>query len=240
MATQGGILGLRGTVGGLTFRSDGSVSQKAASRAVTAKRTQENNAEFGTAATAGKLVRGAFRALMHAVKSRDVVGRLSQTMSRIVKLDATADRGLRQVLKDNIGTLVGFDFSATSLSQAFFAPFSAAVAGKDYTVTIPSLTPVQDLNAPQGATHFQVLVGAAAVDFATGKAQVAAGAGLAPQAINAVTQADVTTTLTFETEPAATDTVIGVVGVAYFQEVNGALYPLTDASANALGVVLAE
>jgi hypothetical protein len=240
MATQGGILGLRGTVGGLTFRSDGSVSQKAASRAVTAKRTQENNAEFGTAATAGKLVRGAFRALMNAVKSRDVVGRLSQTMSRIVKLDGTADRGLRQVLKDNIGALVGFDFSATSLSQAFFAPFTAVVAGSDFTVTIPSLTPVQDLNAPQGATHFQVLVGAAAVDFAGNVVQVAAGAGLAPQAINAVAQANVTTTLAFATAPAATDAVIGVVGVAYFQEVNGALYPLNDASANALGVVLAE
>ena len=240
MAKQGGILGLRGTVGGLVFRSDGSVSQKPASRPATSKRTLENNAEFGTAASAGKLIRGAFRALTNAVKSSDLVGRLSQTMSRIVKLDGVGDRGLRQVLKDNIGALVGFDFSATSLSQAFFAPFTAEVVGADYTVTIPSLTPVQDLNAPQGATHFQVLVGAAAVDFAAGVTQVAAGMPLAPQPIDAVTQANVAVTLSFANAPAVSDAIIGVVGVAYFQEVNGALYPLNDASTNALGVVLAE
>jgi hypothetical protein len=63
MASQTGILGLQGTVGGLVFRKDGSVSQKPASNkaafagSASMARTRENAVAFGLAAKYSKLLR---------------------------------------------------------------------------------------------------------------------------------------------------------------------------------------
>ena len=59
MASQTGILGLQGTVGGLVFAKDGLVCQKPASNkaaftsSASLARTRENASEFGRAASAG-------------------------------------------------------------------------------------------------------------------------------------------------------------------------------------------
>ena len=67
MASQTGILGLQGTVGGLVFTKDGSVRQKPASNksAFNSKAslacTREKAAEFGLSAKYSKLLRDSLR-----------------------------------------------------------------------------------------------------------------------------------------------------------------------------------
>ena len=85
MATQTGILGLKGTVGGLVFRKDGSVSQKPASNkaafnsAASMERTRENASEFTRAANGGRLIREAFRVLIQSASDSRLTSRLTRS-----------------------------------------------------------------------------------------------------------------------------------------------------------------
>ena len=93
MAWQRGILGLTGTVGGLTFCRDGVVrsarrSDKAHFRtAPSLARTRENAAEFGTASGAARLLRHALRPLLAGLHTRPLCGRLTSAMRAMLALD---------------------------------------------------------------------------------------------------------------------------------------------------------
>jgi hypothetical protein len=78
MASQTGILGLQGTVGGLVFAKDGSVRQKPASNkaafatAASLARTRENAAEFGLSAKYSKLLRDSLRVAINSASDSRV------------------------------------------------------------------------------------------------------------------------------------------------------------------------
>ena len=238
-----GIFQFQGTVGQVTVDRNGRVRQKAAPRPVTSPRVLENGAEFGAAATAGKLLRDAFRSATNAVKST-LTGEVTAKMRQIIGLDAVNDRGIRQVLKANIGQLLGFNFTASSLASSFYAAYTASFGvganANKMTVDIPSITPTQDLAVPQGATHFQIVAASAAFDFAGNISTVAVPTVTAPVAISAAALVNQDQVLTYAVAPAVGDTVITVLGVNYFQEVNGDLYPLNNGAYNALTIVAAE
>ena len=118
MASQTGTLGLQGTVGGLVFAKDGSVRQKSASNkaafanSASLARTRENAAEFGAAASSGKLIRTALRSQIASFSDRRMVSRLTQKMMSILKLDTVNVRGSRAVSAVSCASLAGFNFNA--------------------------------------------------------------------------------------------------------------------------------
>src|SRR5690606_30960839 len=60
-------------------------------------RTRENGAEFGSSASAGKLMRDALRPLIMRAADGRVTSRLTKVMTLIKNLDATSVRGERNV-----------------------------------------------------------------------------------------------------------------------------------------------
>src|SRR5688572_28837390 len=120
MATQHGVIKFMGTIGDLTFYKgdDGTYGVKAKS-GVSAERiatdpkflrTRENNREFGSAGTSGKLLRAAFQSLIGGSDKR-MIGRLTQTMMRCLKEDTTNIRGERRVADGDLQFLNNFDFN---------------------------------------------------------------------------------------------------------------------------------
>lgn len=244
MATQTGILGLQGTVGGLVFAKDGSVRQKPASNkaafnsAASLARTRENASEFGRAASAGKLLRDSLRVLIAAASDSKMVSRLTQTMRTIIGMDEANDRGERAIDKDNIGALLGFNFNlGAGIGQALFFQYTVAAAGADVTMSIPALNPVTDVVAPQGATHFELLYGAASLNFETGSYQVATvAAPLGIIALNSAALANKALVASFPVAPTTDEVVVGVVGINYYQQLNGKNYPLNNNATNPLAI----
>lgn len=244
MATQTGILGLKGTVGGLVFRKDGSVSQKPASNkaafnsAASMERTRENASEFTRAANGGRLIREAFRVLIQSASDSRLTARLTQAVRAIISLDAVSDRGKRVVDKANVAALLGFNFNlVASLGQVLGLPYTMTANGADVTMDIPSLNPLSDVRAPQGATHYRLNLASAAINFETGAYQQGAvAAPLGTQSLTAVPQANVSMMASFAQAPGADDVVIGVVGVDFFQELNGKFYPLKNNATNPLSI----
>jgi hypothetical protein len=244
MAQQTGILGLQGTVGGLVFRKDGSVAQKPASNkaaftsSASLARTRENANEFGAAASAAKLVRDSLRVAIQAASDKRMVSRLTKAMRAILALDTTNIRGQRQVLKANLASLLGFNFNlGAGIGQNLFFQYTITGSGSDVTLSIPHLDPNTDISAPVGATHYELVLGASSVDF-MGKtykqAAIAQPLGIVP--LTSTAQTNVSQVATLPVAPAADDLVVAVLGVNYYQQLNGKYYPLNNNASNPLAV----
>ncbi len=244
MAQQTGILGIKGTVGGLVFAKDGSIRQKPASNksTFTSKasmvRVRENASEFGAAGSAGKLVRDALRTQIQAASDRYMVSRLAKVMKSIINLDATSDRGMRQVVAANAASLLGFNFNlGAGLGQSLFAPYTVTPSGATVTLAIPSLNPTVDIAAPTGATHYEILFGVASVNFVAktySAATVATPLGILP--LTGAARTNVSQVATLPAAPTADELVIGVLGMNYYQQLNGKFYPLNNNASNPLAV----
>ena len=244
MARQTGILGIQGTVGGLVFSKNGNISQKPASNkaafasAPSRARTRENASEFGLSAKYSKLLRDSLRVAIAAASDSRVASRLSAKMREIIGLDDTSDRGQRVFDSSNSAPLLGFDFNAASgIGQTMYFPYEVTGAGADVTMSIPALNPGNDVAAPQGATHFEVVFAASALDMETlnfTNAVVAAPLGILP--INSAALANQQMVATFPAAPAAAELVVGVVGINFYQQVNGKFYALNNNSTNPLAI----
>jgi hypothetical protein len=249
MAKQIGIIKLQGTIGDLTFYrgEDGQYGAKAKTSLSKERiendpafvRTRENGAEFGRAGTAGKLVRDAF-AEMTGGADRRMVSRLHKQMMFCLQADTTSVRGQRNVSQGDPGLINGFDFNLDGkLASTFKAAFSKVV---DRTtgildIVIPAFVPEVAVKAPQGATHFKLVAAAAEVDY-DNKVTVSDSIASAFLPIDNVATALLTLSVTLTAN--TTLPLYQVLGVHFYQEMNGAKYALNNGGYDAVCIVNAD
>ena len=246
MARQKGIIKLKGTIGDITFyktqdghlaREKGGIDASRIANDAAFQRTRENGAEFGRAGKAGKLMRTAFRgALLKAADGR-MVSRLTQRMIKVIQADSTSDRGLRNVIDGEAELVQGFEFNIRGkLGTSLFAPYTAAidrVAG-ELTVDVPSFIPTNMVAAPTGTSHYKIISAAAEIDFeaetfvvANSETAILPWDAVATVAVNHVNQVTA----------ASTKPLFLVLGVEFFQQINGQMYALKNGAFNPLAVV---
>lgn len=246
MAKLKGPLKIKGTIGEITFSrtENGYIAKEKTSLDGTRiatdpafQRTRENNAEFGRAGKATKLLRNAIRTLLQNAKDRKVTSRLTSEMMKVIKADATNPRGLRNVIDGEAEFLQGFDFNSNArLGTTIFAPFNSVidrVAGT-LTVDMPSFIPAEQLAAPSGTTHFKIVSMGAEIDFEnetfitdTKESAVLPWDATATTALNLVNAVTAN----------STHPLFLVFGIQFFQQVNGINYPLKNGTFNALSLI---
>lgn len=246
MAKQKGIIKLEGTIGDITFvkTKDGYLAKERTS--VTAnrikgdpgfQRTRENNAEFARAAKGSKTLRRAFRNQLQLAKDGNVVARLTKEMMKVVKADATSTRGQRNITDGEAEMLQGFQFNSNAvLASTLFAQYVSAIdrTTGNATVNIPGFIPVNQVVAPDGATHFSLMAAAAEIDFeADVFTAVETGTGILPW--DSTKLADIQLALAL---PALSKHPLFLIfGIQFHQLVNGVEYPLKNGIFNAFGIV---
>ncbi|PZR13812.1 MAG: hypothetical protein DI539_19195 [Flavobacterium psychrophilum] len=153
---------------GFLARAKGGVSGDRIKTDPKFRNTLLNGMEFATGGKAGKLFRAACNTEIDKAADNRVVSRITQLMVRILKTDPESDYGQRKVSLGNMALLKDFEFNnAMSFDQVFKLPLTAGinrVTGTS-TVTVPDHVPVTDMAAPDGATHYNFFVAAAAIDF---------------------------------------------------------------------------
>jgi hypothetical protein len=246
MARQKGILKLQGTLDDITFfkskdgymvRQKGGVSAERIATDPAFQRTRENGAEFRTAGKAGKVLRSALRTMLLNAKDGRMVSRLTKEMMRVLHSDTSGARGSRTVSGGDISGLEGFDFNLNAqLSTTLYAPFTANIdrATGALSVALDSFTPAQRIAAPEGSTHFKLVSMAAEVDFTTGTYATDASES-STMALDNAAAADLTLANTLT--PNSTKDLFLLLGVQFYQEVNGIQYPLKNGAFNALSLV---
>ncbi|QAA80847.1 hypothetical protein EI546_03485 [Aequorivita sp. H23M31] len=249
MARQKGIIKLKGTIGDISFykttdghlaREKGGVEKDRIMSDPAFQRTRENGSEFGRAGKGGKLIRNAIRILLQNAKDKRVTSRLTKELVTVVKSDPMNERGQRTIQDGNLGLIKGFDFNIRGkLGTTLFAPFLVAYdrATGDVTADLDAFSPIIRIAAPGGTTHFKLVMGAAELDFVNESFIV----DMKDSGILHYTAPDIAPlSLAGVLTPNSTLPVIVVLGVEFYQEVNGEMYPLKNGAFNALAVVLTD
>ena len=246
MAKQTGILKIEGTLDQLTFyksidgnlvRTKGGVSGERIANDPVFIRTRENGAEFGMAATAGKVLRDSVRSLLLNGSDKRVTSRLTKLMTEIKNFDSSSPRGLRQIfiaLNDPaaMALLKGFNFNINSaLGSILFKPFSVDTLSG--TITINDVVPINDIAFPQGATHISFVGAYARVDFNSKLTEVV----YTPE-VNLPIDGNLSqVVLTPPNVPSLLGTNIYILQIKFFQEVNTIQYSLKNGAYNATAIV---
>lgn len=212
-------------------------------------RTRENMNEFGGSAIAGKSFRTSIASLIRNNGDSQVTGRITAIMKRINLEDGSEARGQRAILVTVAPQyLEGFEFNKfASLNGVFNAPYTITpTAARDSsTLDIPSFNPLDRMYIPAGATHFKIINAIAVLsDFeynsTTGVYEPKDGttngltdvqdSGYLP--VNAVTSAiSVVSTLPGSPTVSADVSVVNLLAVEFYQEVNSNYYLFSQGNA---------
>jgi hypothetical protein len=247
MARQGGLLKVVGKLDDLSFykskdgylvRSKGGISGDRIANDPTFQRTRENGAEFGMSASAGKLLRTAFRNLMMTASDNLVTSRLTKVMTDVKNLDEANDRGERHVhegfdLAVGKAVLRGFNFNNRAiLSGILFKSY--ALNTTTGAVDITGLVPAMDISSAPGATHLTIKSWWTKIDFGIGEFETS----ISNEVNLSVNASASNVALTHAAAPTlATGIHVFVLMIEFFQEVNGKQYPLRNGGYNSLAVI---
>ena len=246
MAKQIGIIKLKGTIGDISFyksqdghlaRGKGGVEASRIANDPAFQRTRENGSEFGRAGKGGKLLRVALRTLLQKASDNRVTSRLTKNVLTVIKADTTNDRGLRTIPDGDLSLLENFEFNKNGkLGGLLFAAYAGTIDRVAGTVVadIAEFIAVNDIVAPSGTTHFKISNGGVEVDF-TAETYVfdSEVSAILPWDSSTVAPLSLTATLTAN----STLPIFQVIGIEFFQEVNGQMYSLKNGNYNALAIV---
>ena len=249
MAQQKSILRLRGTIGGITFykskdgymaREKGGVDADRIRKDPAFQRTRENCSEFGRAGKAAKALRNALRNMIQKASDSRVTSRLCAALFKVIQSDTTSPRGERMVALGDCKLLKGFEFNKYGkLDTSLYIPYEATMersTGK-MLVSFSKYVPSDMIMAPSGTTHYQLISGAAAIDF---EANTFVYSG-AEHPISALDSTESPALELESTLPAdTTQPLFLVLGILFFQEVNGEMYSLKNGAFNGLQIIGTE
>ncbi|MGM9476227.1 hypothetical protein ACS5PU_07345 [Pedobacter sp. GSP4] len=249
MARQEGLIKLKGRIGDLTFyktkdgyqaREKGGVTASRIANDPKYQRTRENGAEFGRATRAGKLFRTAFKTLTSQLADKRVSQRLMKEMLSVIRADSVNDRGLRQVLDAETELLNGFEFNINgTISSTIHIPYTSNIdrAAGTAGIAFPAFSAKDLISSPAGATHFKFSAAAAVIDFETevfelnvNESDLIEVKEVAAGAIN----------LSCTLSPASVKPIFLLLGISFFQQVNGRDYSLSNGAFNGLALVLTK
>ena len=246
MAKQKGIIKLEGTLGGITFlkTQDGYQAREKTSfdpsRIATEDKfilTRQNGQEFGRAGKAGRLLRKAFQQQIHFAKDNRIVSRLLKAMMRVIKTDITSTRGERNVLDGETELLQDFNCNIRSiLSMIISFPYTATIDRVTglAEINVPTFTPKIGIDAPAGATHCRLFTAAAEIDFEADKFTKEVN----ESALIPWNGTDFPAfTLSHQLPAASTHPLFMLLGIRFYQMVNGTAHPMQTADHNALSIV---
>lgn len=265
MAKQKGFIKLKGSLGGLTFydqdgkslvKTTSGIDKQRIESDPSFKRTRENMSEFGGAAKVGKSLRMGFANIIKKMGKTNVVGRIVRIMKRINSIGPGL-RGQRvfEILPNKV-LLDGFEFNLDApLDAIFFAPNNSPSLDVNRSVAtwvVPDFDTDSFINAPDGATHFKlVLVTTVLSDFKYNtqlksyepvEATENETNGIAfsnALKLNGMIGSDTTLTvdLGFTTVLPNSVAVVSAIGIIFYQEINGKLYELATDNAMRIDAV---
>jgi len=245
MPKQNGALKFLGSLGDITYykAKDGYfIKQKTNLRKRIKtdpkfQRTRENAAEFATAARAGKLLRTTFRSMFRGIADHRMVSRLTKKMIGVLQADLVSDRGLRNITKGDTLLLKDFEFNLeNSLNGTLIVkwlPVVDRVTGQ-VSASIPSFVPCKLIAAPDGATHFMIVSGTAAINFDSRNTDADLKETelmpLGDDPLNAIK-------LQHAIMPNSKDPIFLLLGIRFCQVINGKQYPLKNGAFNAAAII---
>lgn len=237
MAKQKGIIPLVGTIGGVNFyylngkpvarTAGGGFNSAAIKHKKSMERVRENGKEFGACSRVNKMFRQALRPFYMRYKFTFFHSRLMRLFTDLKSLDAVNGRGARCVSK-GVATakgkqlLVDFNYTPNCVPRTVL-PFLYAVDEATCVCTVSRFAIDKVVFIP-GATHVAIQYGVLDFNFET----LVFDMHLADVQLLSRTATDSSLTFVPNSLPVGTGVLLAVVGVRYYQEIDGELYVLNS------------
>jgi len=233
MARQKGIITLVGTLEGINFysrkgvavarKAGGGFTSKAIKNKPSMQRVRENSSEFGRCSTVKKEFRLALLPFLLDVRDGSLHGLMMRLFQQIKTLDIVNTRGARTVAQ-GMTTAMGrkllkdFDFTPSCNVQQLLGG-NANFDWITYHYTVTDFE-IQQVSLPKGATHVSVQLGLLCFDFLTFESTLYKSDAFFMNS----DFTDTTFTLDLTEAPTAAGVQIAVLGLRFYQEVEGELY----------------
>ncbi len=250
MAQQESEIKLKGRAGGLSFyknskgyqaRSAKGVDPKRIAKDPSFKRSRENASEFGRAVKAAKYLRNVLGPLLIHQTDGTMVNRLNSRLTRILKADDVNLRGERQVNIVNAEMLRFFDFNRNApLHETLLASYQVHVdtSAGHVLIQLPAFYPKVAIVSPAKATHFRLVAAAVQLDFSDMGSQLYPELSTQTTEVLPIMRQVQSLSLALPiTEESVGSTVVVVLGLLFFEEFLGELYPMKAKKARPLGIV---
>lgn len=246
MAKQKSVIKLSGTVDDMTYYQNAGEYFSRKKTSVTAERiasdpqferTRENMSEFGRGFKASKLFRDSIKDLLKLAADPRMSSRLGALIVKVAKTDPVNERGKRTVTLGDLTLLHNFQCNnQASLSDAFTGSFTAVIDRNtgNCTVTVEDFISKDMVSIPDGATHFKFVTAGTELNFE--EATFVAESGQTTAFAWDFTPISALTMVTTVT-PKSTNPIFLLVGMLFFQVVNGKQYPMKEESFNPLSIV---
>jgi hypothetical protein len=246
MAKQLGIIPLSGTISNITF-THGQQGLRARIKSALDKerimtddafeRTRENNKEFSRACKGAKTLTDIFDLGIDNCYDNRLRARLVGRLMKVIHSDTTSERGSRNLVDADDTLLNHFQWNRhTALKTVMKAPYSVTVdrAAGTVTVNVPSLIPKRLLKGNPEATHFEIIMSAAEVDWnAENQLAQVAFTAILPWDQTATSPISQVLSLTAGT----TLPIITTIAIRWYEEVSGNYYLLKNTEYDTAGIV---
>ena len=246
MARQVGEIKVQGTIGGIIFyksvggylaRGRGGIEAHRIAKDPVFERTRKNNAEFGNATAALKIVRDTVRKLSTKAEDSRLCSRLTKAMMAVKELDVSHAHGERSVAgglatEQGRKLLHGFDFNIDAQLHTVLHTSLRTVPATG-EIVIDKVSPMNDVTIPKGATHIIFKAGYAVIDFVTGERALAVAKPVRIEVITDIAAIELAPTPL----PTINGTKFTVLCIEFAQEVNGADYQLERGAHNVMCIV---
>ena len=235
MAKQKGIIPLVGTIGGINFyylngkpvarAAGGGFNGAAIKTKLSMERVRENASEFGDCSHVNKVFRQAIRPFYNNHKFTFFHSRLMTLFTDLKKLDTASARGARQVFKGlqtDAGKRLMLDFTYTpDCKPELVFPFNYSMDWSTYTLTFSEFN-MEQVPFITGATHIALQFGVLDFNFETLDSEL----HLAAPLVLAQDFAGTSLSLSPIGAPSGLGLKLAVLGIRYYQAVDGLLYLL--------------
>ena len=198
-------------------------------------RTRENASQFGHCSKAGKVLRRALFPYLNTIRVPYLHNRVVSLLTGIVKCDVVSERGNKKVavgLGTDAGKILmnGFNFNK-NVSLASVVPMDYEIELGEGRFVIPDFD-VKQVIFPTGATHISLQFMLLRFDFDALDYQLKTSAPYVVAKGSTVSPCVLTAELV-----AGTGSLLGLVFVEFFQEVNGEPYGLEGCALQVVGIV---
>lgn len=246
MAKQKGILPLVGSIGGINFyylngkavarEGGGGFTSESVKTKPSMQRVRENGSEFGHCSRVNKEFRKALLAVHNYAKLTFFHRRLMTLFTGLKDLDTVNKRGERRVAKGLESAagkkmLQGFTYTPDCIPLNAF-PFAYSLDWNTATLLFPEVT-AEHVIFIKGATHLSLQFGVLDFNFETFEYDLQ----LAPPLLLVRDFSETSLSLSASNLPASIGTQIAVLGIRYYQEVEGQLYVLNAKNGVGIGVL---
>lgn len=235
---------LRGQIGNVVNRKVGDkniVQTKPSDKTRQTRWTEAAASDFGTASSAGAIIRRAFRAVHQGIHDREMHNRLVKRMQRVLRGYGTHEQGYLSVRDGNIQRLVDFQFNKNShiYDFVYLDPEVTFAKNGNTTIKLPKISAQQNLNWPKGCSHIIIKIDIIGISFQKGYGKSFGSYEIEMQRFSSEQQAVEPQTLNFEIDDTMYNSIIVSLSTLYLDKYKNYATLLNSEKLNPAGIIAA-